>query len=412
MPVPVHGGWPRKRIADLAQHSLGKMLDKAKNRGEPRPYLRNLNVRWFDFDLSDLLEMRFLPSEAERYSVRKGDVVVCEGGYPGRAAIWEHDESIYFQKALHRVRFHEPERAKWFLYYLHAKDLDGTLKKHFNGAGIQHFTGEALAHFALPLPPLPEQQRIVAILDEAFEGIATARANAERNLRNARALFESQSSSVFAQRGRSWIEKPLSEYAEAVSTGPFGSMLHQTDYVPDGVPLVNPINIVGDAIIPDAAKGVNPATAERLRRYVLRTGDVVVARRGEIGRCAVVDQEHAGWMCGTGCFFVRPFPTLDSQFLARLLRSAGYRNRLERVSTGTTMKNLSNGALGALVVAIPELAKQRQIAAELEALSEDVERIEMLYDHKLAALDELKQSLLHHAFTGQLTDRTLAAHAV
>ena len=92
------------------------MLDKAKNKGEPRPYLRNLNVRWFDFDLSDVLEMRFLPEEADKYMAIKGDVLVCEGGYPGRAAIWNKDEPIYFQKELHRVRFHELERNKWFLY--------------------------------------------------------------------------------------------------------------------------------------------------------------------------------------------------------------------------------------------------------------------------------------------------------
>jgi type I restriction enzyme, S subunit len=182
--------WPRKKISEIARHSLGKMLDKVKNRGEPKPYLRNLNVRWFDFDLSDVLEMRFLPEEAAKYTAIKGDVLVCEGGYPGRAAIWEQDDPVYFQKALHRVRFHEPERNKWFLYYLYSRDLDGTLKLHFNGAGIQHFTGEALAQFELPLPPLPEQKRIVGVLDEAFDGIATAKANAEKNLQNARAIFE------------------------------------------------------------------------------------------------------------------------------------------------------------------------------------------------------------------------------
>jgi restriction endonuclease S subunit len=178
-------GWQRRKVAEIAQHSLGKMLDKAKNKGEPRPYLRNLNVRWFDFDLSDLLEMRFLPEEAGRYTAIKGDLLICEGGYPGRAAIWNRDYPIYFQKALHRVRFHQPEHNKWFLYYLQALDLAGTLKKHFNGSGIQHFTGEALAEFEVPLAPLPEQQRIVGILDEAFDGIATAKANAENNLQNA-----------------------------------------------------------------------------------------------------------------------------------------------------------------------------------------------------------------------------------
>ena len=116
-------GWPRKKVSEIAKHSLGKMLDKAKNKGEPKPYLRNLNVRWFGFDLSDVLEMRFLPEESAKFTAVKGDVLICEGGYPGRAAIWEQDEPIYFQKALHRVRFHEPERSKWFLYYLLSKDL-------------------------------------------------------------------------------------------------------------------------------------------------------------------------------------------------------------------------------------------------------------------------------------------------
>ena len=112
-------GWQRKTVSEIAQYSLGKMLDKAKNKGEQRPYLRNLNVRWFDFDLSDLREMPFLSEETAKYTVSKGDLVVCEGGYPGRAAIWDQDEPIYFQKALHRIRFHQPERAKWCLYYLY-----------------------------------------------------------------------------------------------------------------------------------------------------------------------------------------------------------------------------------------------------------------------------------------------------
>ena len=100
-------GWETKRISEIARHSLGKMLDKSKNKGEPKPYLRNLNVRWGEFDLSDVLEMRFLPEEADKYTAVKGGVLICEGGYPGRAAIWDQDEPIYFQKALHRVRIHE-----------------------------------------------------------------------------------------------------------------------------------------------------------------------------------------------------------------------------------------------------------------------------------------------------------------
>jgi type I restriction enzyme, S subunit len=213
----VREGWVNRPVEEVADQRLGKMLDRNKNRGTPKPYLRNLNVRWFGFDLSDVSEMRFEDNEGQRYTAVKGDVLVCEGGYPGRAAIWPYDEPIYFQKAIHRVRFQEPDRAKWFLYYLYLSDLDGSLRHHFTGTGIQHFTGQALKRFRIPLPPLPEQRRIVAILDEVFDGLATATANAEKNLENARELFDSQLNSIFAQRGDDWVVCPLADCLQFIT---------------------------------------------------------------------------------------------------------------------------------------------------------------------------------------------------
>lgn len=154
-----------KKIKNIAKHSLGKMLDKAKNKGELQPYLRNINVRWFSFNLFDLLKMPFTAEESSKYTAIKGDVLICEGGYPGRAAIWNDDYPIYFQKALHRVRFHEPEHNKWFVYYLYSQDKSGELKRHFSGTGIQHFTGEALGRFEMPLPSLPEIRNAIAKFD-------------------------------------------------------------------------------------------------------------------------------------------------------------------------------------------------------------------------------------------------------
>ena len=163
-----------------------------------------------------------------------------------------------------------------------------------------------------------------------------------------------------------WQTNRLGDFAEAVSTGPFGSILHKSDYVDDGVPLVNPINIVDDNIVPVASKLISAETIQRLSNYVLNQGDVVIARRGEIGRCAVVGPDEDGWLCGTGSFFVRPSPNLDSQFLAHLIRSPTYREQLERLATGATMRNLSNTALGDLVVSIPPLAEQRRIVGLLD----------------------------------------------
>lgn len=160
-----NGDWENKRLSEVAKHSLGKMLDKSKNKGEPKKYLRNQNVRWFEFEMSDLNEMLFLESEKEKYTAIKGDVLICEGGYPGRAAMWEEDYPIYFQKAIHRVRFHAEEYNKWFLFYLFMLDRTGRLKNHFTGTGIQHFTGDALSKLVVPIPPLNKIKHIVRQLD-------------------------------------------------------------------------------------------------------------------------------------------------------------------------------------------------------------------------------------------------------
>ena len=162
-------GWVEKTIGEIADHSLGKMLDKAKNKGSLKPYLRNINVRWFEFDLNDMLEMRFEDDESQTYTAKKGDVLICEGGYPGRSAIWENDEPVYFQKALHRVRFKNIEHNKWFPYFIYLADAKNDLRKYFTGTGIQHFTGKALHRFRIPIPPTPVIRKSVERFDALFE---------------------------------------------------------------------------------------------------------------------------------------------------------------------------------------------------------------------------------------------------
>lgn len=159
--------WAWVTVGSVAESRLGKMLDQAKNKGVPRPYLRNINVRWFDFDLSNLLEMPFEDGELPEFALRAGDVLICEGGEPGRAAVWdERAKGIYFQKAIHRVRFAPIVDPAYFVTALRASAEDGRLAKSFTGTGIKHFTGKGLGDYSFPLPPLAEQRRIVAKVDE------------------------------------------------------------------------------------------------------------------------------------------------------------------------------------------------------------------------------------------------------
>tara|TARA_R100000655_G_scaffold46942_1_gene83927 strand:- start:909 stop:2381 length:1473 start_codon:yes stop_codon:yes gene_type:complete len=258
--------------------------------------------------------------------------------------------------------------------------------------------------FEFPLPPLPEQKRIVAILDEAFSGIDTAIANTEKNLANARELFESYLNSVLNPRGDGWTERPLVDFADFVSTGPFGSLLHKSDYIAEGVPLVNPINIAGTQIVPDEQKMIGADKTRELQSYLLNEGDVVIARRGEIGRCAVVTERQQGWICGTGCFFIRPTGVVNPHFLAHLLRSSTYRAELERGASGATMLNLSNKALSNLKISMPCLTEQNRILDQLSELNGQCQAVQSIYQQKLTALAELKQSLLRKAFSGELTE--------
>jgi type I restriction enzyme, S subunit len=166
MPHSVPDSWRWCAVKSLGKSRLGKMLDRAKNKGQMRRYLRNANVRWFDFDLNDVLEMPFEDSELSEFQLDVGDILICEGGEPGRTAVWDGRESgRLFQKAIHRLRFSGGVNPYFFAYFMKASALSGTLAAYFTGSGIQHFTGKSLDRMLSPLPPLVEQERIVAKVD-------------------------------------------------------------------------------------------------------------------------------------------------------------------------------------------------------------------------------------------------------
>lgn len=159
--------WVWAPLAAVSDSVLGKMLDKAKNKGELRPYLRNSNVRWRGFDLGDVQSMRFEASEADRYRLKPGDVLVCEGGEPGRAAVWlDADSDMRFQKALHRVRCEDKVLPAWLMNVLQTHASSGLLSRYFTGSGIAHLTGASLARVPIPLPPIEEQREIVQRADQ------------------------------------------------------------------------------------------------------------------------------------------------------------------------------------------------------------------------------------------------------
>ena len=257
---------------------------------------------------------------------------------------------------------------------------------------------------ALPLAfaPLAEQRRIVGLLDEAFEGLATAKANAEKNLQNARALFESHLQSVFTQRGPGWVEtrKPLSEMSELIV-----DCEHKTAPIQeDGIPSIRTPNIGKGKLLLD---GVNRVSEETFKAWTRRAeplaGDLILAREAPAGNVAVIP-EHTRVCLGQRTVLIRPKATIfDPYFLAFRLLEPQMQEKLLAHSRGATVQHVNMKDIRALDVgAIPPLRLQQQIAAKVNAVSAEGERLARLYERKHAALEALKKSLLHQAFTGEL----------
>ena len=183
--------WPTVRLGDHVEACLGKMLDAQKNKGAPQPYLGNSNVRWGYFDLSDLAEMKFEPHEEERYGLLSGDLVVCEGGEPGRCAIWTGPAGMKVQKALHRIRPKSSLDNYYLFYWFQLASKTGLLEPYFTGTTIKHLTGRAIAALEVPLPPIAVQRSMVDVLKQLDDRITLLRETNTTLEAIAQALFKS-----------------------------------------------------------------------------------------------------------------------------------------------------------------------------------------------------------------------------
>lgn len=199
-----------------------------------------------------------------------------------------------------------------------------------------------------------------------------------------------------------WVWVSAGHLLAAVVTGPFGSALHKSDYVSEGSPLVNPININEGEIVPDSNKCVNAATLDRLARYQLKPSDIVIARRGDMGRCAAVHEHESGWLCGTGTMILRPTSSVHPDFLSMVIRSYLVVSHLESKCVGTTMKNLNQKALLSAPIAIPGYAEQCEVLRAVDEAWDQIEHVEEVCQAELTRSQALRQSILKEAFAGRL----------
>lgn len=413
---------------------LGKMLSQAAATGlAPAPYLRNVNIQWDRVDLTDLPEMDFTEAERRTLALRPGDLLVCEGGEVGRAALWCGEiEGCYYQKAVHRVRPLRPsdECVRFLLYTLYAAAKMNVFAVEGNRSTIVHLTGEKLRRHRFAYPGCAEQRAIATFLDRE-----TAKLDAL--LAKKRALIEllKEKRSALISRtvtrglppdaaraaglnphpklrpsGVEWIgEVPEHwdvkrlKFIARLQTGPFGSQLHASDYVAGGAPIVNPSHLSNGCILPDPDITADEDTRMRLSRHVLGEGDIVLARRGEMGRCALVTEREGGWLCGSGSMRIRVEGlAMYAPLLAWALSTRGIQESLLLSSVGTTMDNLNREIVGAVSIPIPEIPEQHAIADYLDREAGRLDQMAARVEKAVERLQEYRAALITAAVTGKI----------
>lgn len=279
--------------------------------------------------------------------------------------------------------------GRFLFHWVQSPAFIGDMVRKATGASYPAVSDRIVKDSAIPAPPLPEQRRIAAILDHAD----ALRAKRRQVLAHLDALTQSIFHDMFG--AEDWTST-LSDLAD-VQIGPFGSLLHQEDYISGGVAVINPMHIRDGVLLPDPEFSVEEAKASTLSSYRLRSGDVVLGRRGEMGRAGIATEQHSAMLCGTGSIILRP-REVDSRFLHAVVTSPRMKGHLERSSLGATLPNLNAG----IVKAAPAPKAPTEVQADF---AKRLAKVEWTYaDITRASVTDaaLFASLQARAFQGKL----------
>ena len=269
------------------------------------------------------------------------------------------------------------------------------------GTAQKNLDVETFRCLILPVPPLSEQQRIVAILDDAFEGIAIAKANAEKNLKNARALFDSYLSSVFFQRGDGWVEKKFGDVCGFIR-GPFGGSLKKSIFVEDGYAVYEQQHAIYDQF-DDVRYFIDEKKFKEMRRFELCANDLIMSCSGTMGRVAIVPEGIKQGIINQALLKLTPTDKIAGIFLKFWMESQVFQDALKEYAGGAAIQNVASvKILKEIKVFLPSIKDQESITEKLAILHQEKQRLESIYRKKIVALDALKKSILHKAFSGEL----------
>ena len=388
--------WEKVKLGDVSESCLGKMLDQRKNKGTYKPYLANVNVRWGSFDLDNLQEMKFEDDEDERYGIKYGDLIICEGGEPGRCAIWKEElPNMKIQKALHRVRVNEEMDYRYVYYWFLLAGKQGALKQYYTGATIMHMPGQKLKEVVIDKPPLDVQRQIGHYL-ESFDNLID---NNQKQIK----LLEEATQRLYKE----WfvnLHFPGHENVKIVDGVPEGwtkpSMNDIADYLngyafkPDdwndkGKPIIK-IKEMNEGITSSTPRNDGRAIPEK---YNVIAGDILFSWSATLA-AMIWDSEDG--LLNQHLFKVTPNNGVCREYvLQSILKTL---DEFKNLTTGSTMKHIQRGKLKEVFVNLPSQEIMDKFASIADVYREMVLRLQK----QNSALKEARDRLLPRLMNGEI----------
>ena len=399
--------WEIKRLDEVCEFGNGLWTGK-KPPFQNVGVIRNTNfTKDGKLDDSDIVYLDVEQSQFAKRKLQYGDIILEKsGGGPkqpvGRVIIFDKKKGDFsFSNFTSVIRIANSKNVDFtylhrYLFFSYVSGATETMQSH--STGIRNLKFDEYKAIEIPLPPLPEQQRIVAILDDAFAKMEKAKANAEQNLKNAKELFESYLQGVFENKGDDWEEKSL------------GDVLNKTETIDPTKKPQEEFIYLDVSSVNKETKEIENATvllgkdAPSRAKKLVRTNDVIFATvRPTHSRVAIISEEYNEQVCSTGYFVLRAKEFLSNKLVYYFLLTYDFNKQMEKLQKGASYPAVTDSEVKGIYIPFPKsLKEQIKIVQKLDALSTETKKLEAIYQQKTKDLEELKKSVLQKAFSGEL----------
>jgi len=386
--------WQTKKFGEVAIFSQGIQVGLKQHLNEPKEgYIRFIRIVDYTQNTNDI---RYIPNPGSKYFVNEDDIVMVRYGTPG--LIGRGKEGAIANN-LFKIKITQNDLCNDYLSLFLSQDSIQSFLSSQGSSTMPALNFGQLKNIEISYPEsLPEQHRIVKILDEVFADVAKAKENAENNLQNAKALFESYLQNIFSNPKKDWEEKNL------------GEVIQKTETVdPTKKPKEKFVYLDVSSVNKDT-KNIENATllmgkdAPSRARKLVKTNDVIFATvRPTHSRVALITEEYNNQVCSTGYFVLRTKEFLNNKLVFYFLLTRDFNKQMEKMQKGASYPAVNDSEVKSIVILFPKsIAEQKSIVAKLDAFSAETRKLEAIYKQKLANLEELKKSVLKKAFAGEI----------